>query len=313
MPTPADGCGRIAGQAAEYTQRTANNEQRITLNTETNPIKTRLGLSPSPHAYWFYAAAIVLVPLYTNAFPLWRWVWRKLGSGPTAVLPFLAAFGVMIPIVRALVRRHSRRAWVWFGASLALAALALWLPDPAYPAKRIHVPEYMIVAFVLSRGLRERVDGWLAVVFCAVAVGLLGMHDELLQGLMPVRRYAVADVVVNALSGAAGAVAAYALGVIGPKTVDRRWPRGLVGLYVTMPLAVTWLALALMPYKKQVLPCVPVIAGYVLTLVISASACLVCSRRLAAGSRHGVRLTASIALALAIYPVLSYVCFWTFD
>ena len=56
----------------------------------------------------------------------------------------------------------------------------------------------------------DRLVGYRLAVVSIVTAGLLGVHDEMLQGLHPERRFGVTDILVNALSAAAGACMATA-------------------------------------------------------------------------------------------------------
>jgi hypothetical protein len=101
----------------------------------------------------------------------------------------------------------------WLLAGVVLAGLALAVTDPAYPAKRIHVPQYALLALVLRRGLGGSMSGWRLTGFGALLTLAFGIHDELIQGLHPDRSYGLTDILVNGLSGAAGSLMAHGSGL----------------------------------------------------------------------------------------------------
>ncbi|MBT5107126.1 MAG: VanZ family protein, partial [Rhodospirillaceae bacterium] len=85
-----------------------------------------------------------------------------------------------------------------------IAVAGILATDPNFPAKRIHIPQYFILALVLHRALSFDLPApWIfpgAVLFAAV----LGVHDELIQGLLPSRTFGLRDIGVNSLGALSG-------------------------------------------------------------------------------------------------------------
>ena len=77
------------------------------------------------------------------------------------------------------------------GGSAAVATFGLMLTDPQFPAKRIHVAEYIAVAWLVYRGLGGRLGAPRRAAAAALIASLLGVHDELIQGLHPRRTFGV--------------------------------------------------------------------------------------------------------------------------
>ena len=155
-------------------------------------------------AAW-YGLAVVLVVTFVNSFAVWRWLDARLPAVALTAIPFILASPIMLWTVARLRRGvpHARLAWV--ALALVLAVVSFWITDPVFPAKRSHVAEYVVLALVVRRALAFRLDGgWLGLASGLVAA-LLGVHDELLQGLHPARYFGPPDLAVNGLAAAAGA------------------------------------------------------------------------------------------------------------
>ena len=115
-------------------------------------------------------------------------------------------------------------------AAVLIAGLGLLLADPRFPAKRIHVPEYIVVAWLVRAGLRHHLDGWSLTVGATLIAGLYGVHDELIQGLHPKRTYGLMDMATNACGAATGALLTHAF------DQPRSQGRGLPG-QITLSIA----------------------------------------------------------------------------
>ena len=155
-------------------------------------------------AAW-YGLAVVLVVTFVNSFALWRWLDARLPAVALTAIPFILASPIVLWAVARLHRGVPRARLPWIALAVALAVVAFWITDPDFPAKRSHVAEYILLALVVRRALAFRLDGaWLGLASGLVAA-LLGVHDELLQGLHPARYFGPLDLAVNGLAAAAGA------------------------------------------------------------------------------------------------------------
>lgn len=217
---------------------------------------------------WFHGLCAGLILLYVNTFEIWTALTDHLGRERASLIPFaavLAAFG--------LFALAARRAWrggrlcrgmVVLG--LVLAGVALALPEAQFPAKRIHVAQYMLVAVVVRYGLRRSLGGAALTVAGVAITALYGAHDEMIQGLHPARTFGLEDWLVDILAGAAGSLLAHGIGlfeargpaVTGLRRLAREVPPGLtvilagvVALMVPLPafrddLAPWWTVLPLL-------------------------------------------------------------------
>jgi hypothetical protein len=153
-----------------------------------------------------YLIAAGLVGLFVQAFEYWQGLTVLMGRGVSAWAPVGIAGALLISVL--IVHGRPGR-WVMPLAGLAVAGAALALCDPAFPAKRIHVAEYALIALVLRVGASRFASGWPLTVTVTCLAGLLGVHDELIQGLHPDRTFGLRDVGVDILGGLAGALLAH--------------------------------------------------------------------------------------------------------
>lgn len=181
-----------------------------------------------------YLLAAVLVGLFVNTFDLWVWLLNALGASRATLVPIAVAGAVLAWIAVEAWRRPGGYVPWALAAAAALVVWGLLLPDSQFPAKRIHVPQYVLLALVLRRGLAAHVQGGGLLVAGALAGALFGLHDELLQGLHPRRTFGLADLEVNAIGALAGSLAGHGLGLFrqSPAAGDG-WPH-VTGLLLVL-------------------------------------------------------------------------------
>ena len=157
--------------------------------------------------------AAVLVVVFIQTIGLWKWLSEELGTTGAMLVPFLvAAFLLMVVfVVRLRKKEQIQLHWLYLVAAIVLVGIALYLPDSRFPAKRIHVAEFMLLAFVLRRGFCRWTSGLPLIVMTAATGIVLGAHDELIQGLHSDRYFGHRDIVVDGLSAIAGAFVGHGL------------------------------------------------------------------------------------------------------
>ena len=83
------------------------------------------------------------------------------------------------------------------------------------PEERTHLIEYGVVALLIHAALTERADGGGRVpapaLFAVLGTALVGVLDELIQGVLPSRVFDPRDIVFNVLAGLLAVVAIVAL------------------------------------------------------------------------------------------------------
>jgi len=258
----------------------------------------------------YYVAAAVLMAVFIQTFE----VWRALAAGPAggrAWLVPVGAFAVMAVAIGLWAARRTKqgkktRFWA-LAAALIIASGALFLSDPAFPAKRVHVPEYLVLALILRKAASYHVEGRGLLVYTVLLALLLGMHDELIQGLHPDRTYGVMDMVVNGAAGLAGALVGHGLGLFNGSSPAVPPPQDRPG-DILRPLFVTGgvvLLLGALPaFRDGFIPwwtMLPLLAaGFVWFLLRDGS-----PQRFP--PLHPRSVSVWLALSTAIYPVLANV------
>lgn len=180
-----------------------------------SPLRLRLRL------LFAVSGAAVLTLLYVNTFVIWAMVQARLGTQAHWVPLGLAVLLLLLFFLSWLFHQPRRFAAGAGLLALVAAGVGFGLADPDFPAKRIHVPQYALLAGLLYWGW----GGWLAGharLFAAVAMaGFFGVHDELIQGLHAQRSYGLMDMVVNAFGALAGGLLCRALFPVAHSTA---WP-----------------------------------------------------------------------------------------
>jgi hypothetical protein len=247
-----------------------------------------------------YALAGLLVGLFIQTFEAWRWLTATAGPGLAAVLApgLLVALLLTLAGWAALGRRRPVATWPVIAGSI-LALIALWLCDPEFPAKRIHVAEYVLLSLVVRRGVAFDVQGGRLTILSALITALFGFHDELAQGLHPDRSFALVDVGVNALSAFAGALIAQGLGLFAGRRTVAADAAPVAGL-IAVAVGLAFLAVALSDYRDQPIP------WWTMTPILAAGALWFFDNRSSA-TLPAISVAVWLALMAPLYPVLANV------
>jgi hypothetical protein len=152
----------------------------------------------------YYVASVALVGAAIETIELWRWLNSTLGADGAHLVP-VVLLAVLVAALLAAARRGARPVQVVaLAVGIAAAAAALALPDAQFPAKRVHVAEYVAISLVVRRAVSFHARGGTLTLFTVVIGLLLGVHDELVQGLHPDRTFALADIATNGAGALAG-------------------------------------------------------------------------------------------------------------
>jgi hypothetical protein len=85
-----------------------------------------------------------------------------------------------------------------------LGVTAVILPSIKYPEERVHFLEYAVLGVLLYFALHETIQGR-RVLFCIpIVIFLIGLGDEIIQGILPNRVYQFTDVLLNFFGGVLG-------------------------------------------------------------------------------------------------------------
>jgi hypothetical protein len=85
-----------------------------------------------------------------------------------------------------------------------LGVTAYILPSIKYPEERVHFLEYAVLGVLLYFALRKNIQGRGVFLFIPAFVFLIGLGDEIIQGILPNRVYQFTDVLLNFFGGILG-------------------------------------------------------------------------------------------------------------
>ena len=164
------------------------------------------------------------VVLYTAGLPYVIIVYRSIvqhftpriaGKVPFLIIIAMAAFYTIICVI---VKRTVNCFMVLAVSGLIVIFV---INFEANTNKYIHIPEYVLISWILyyALALDYKGSGILLLVFiCAV---MLGVVDEIMQGMHPQRSYGWKDMIINAASGFIGCLSI--MGLKQPAEADWAW------------------------------------------------------------------------------------------
>lgn len=214
---------------------------------------TAAGPNPVRPLVW-YGAAVALIVLFIQTFPVWQFLSAALGRAAAGIIPIAALAGTVGFLSVGVIRVNRAQAHRWLGRwqtvfpALIIAGTALALVAPDLPAKRIHIPQYMLVAALIRAALTrspgtDSLTGWQITLSTAGLTALLGVHDELAQGLHPDRTFGFRDIGINTLGGLAGALLLHLPAGPGNPPPAAAHDPGLAPWHLILPAAFTALGL----------------------------------------------------------------------
>lgn len=250
---------------------------------------------PTIRALPWYGFAVILVAVYVNTYDIWRWLIANAGNSAASVSPF-AITATALAIAFLFARRGG--SWPAFVLGAAIALGALFLTDPDYPAKRIHVPQYMLLSLVLRRALFHSATPEPALTGLSVAMAaLLGIHDEFLQGFHPDRGFGLRDIGVNALGALSGGLLAKGRLFVKAKAAAPDTGKPFLVTVIAMGMAAMLLIAPMEAYRGQTIP--------IWTIMPLLAAC--CVWALLPGRRPlPWRIAGLLAASLVLYPLASH-------
>ena len=145
----------------------------------------------------------IAIAIYTFLLPevivLYRAIVDRFGKETAGRVPVVLVLVVGVAYAAAIVLSRRRLENVLFLLPAGMIALMIIGLEPN-PNKHIHIPEYVLAAWLLYAVLSKdyQGSGLLRLVF--VCGALLGVVDELEQGIHPKRFYGWSDMLVNSAS-----------------------------------------------------------------------------------------------------------------
>jgi hypothetical protein len=169
-----------------------------------------------------------LIAVYAFVLPeaiiLYRAIVDRFGQEAAGKIPLILVIGTGIAYAAAVAL--SRRRWenVLFLLPAAMFAVLIISLEPN-PNKHIHIPEYVLAAWLLYAVLSRDYKGRGLLLLVLVSAMLLGVVDELEQGIRPKRFYGWSDMLVNSASALIGVFTI--MGLRPPLPGDWSWTKRL--------------------------------------------------------------------------------------
>ncbi|MBW1694575.1 MAG: VanZ family protein [Deltaproteobacteria bacterium] len=152
----------------------------------------------------------VLVAVYTLALPgailVYDAIIKHFSSAMAGKIPivFIIVMGIVY-IISSLMLNKGVKALKMLVPCIIIVCILIYL-EPN-PNKHIHIPEYIIMSWILFEALSLDYLGKGILILIFICSGLLGLVDELLQGIHPERFYGLGDMAMNSAATFIGILA----------------------------------------------------------------------------------------------------------
>ncbi len=144
-----------------------------------------------------------LIAIYTLILPSAILVYRKLesaiGQEATGKIPLIAVVLIGLAYTWVGYSRNKNFIHLLYLIPCALIAFVIIKSEPN-PNKHIHIPEYVLMAWLLYAALSKEYQGKGIFILIFICGSFLGVVDELEQGLHPKRFYGWSDMTINSTS-----------------------------------------------------------------------------------------------------------------
>jgi len=149
-----------------------------------------------------------LIVIYTllipNAIYIYRFIEARFGLVFAGKIPLVVVTLLGIGYVAYMYRAKlgwKKSLYLILCAAIALAIFRL----EGNPNKHIHIPEYILMAWLVYAALSKEYRGKGMLILVFILASMLGVVDELEQGIHPGRSYGWTDMLVNTSSALMGA------------------------------------------------------------------------------------------------------------
>ena len=169
-----------------------------------------------------------MIAIYTFILPDAILVYRKIvnlfGQDAAGKVPLIAA--AMLAFAYLFILIALKRSWknLLVLIPCSLIAFVIFTSEPN-PNKHIHIPEYVLMAWLLYWVLSRDIKGREIFLLVFLLASLLGLVDELEQGIHPSRFYGASDMLVNTASALVGVLTI--MGLTNARKSNWGWLKGL--------------------------------------------------------------------------------------
>ena len=169
----------------------------------TRALRLERGLFSSARTAWLVASVytLVLYSTLTLAFRLYVWMFDRFGKPFMSSLMIWIYVPVGLALFALLFFRLPRQLGRYVSFLMLGLAMAFCLDRITIPAKRFHFVEYAPLAVLVFDALRFHCRTRYHYVWTMVVVTLVGLGDEVIQGILPNRYFGINEVVTNATAG----------------------------------------------------------------------------------------------------------------
>ncbi|MEM7180920.1 MAG: VanZ family protein [Spirochaetota bacterium] len=213
--------------------------------------------------FFYYALAFFLVPIYSQSFVIWAWLSKQIPEKSHVLIPLAVILLTLTAFLPFLWKNRSSIEPRYLASAIGLILFCYFLTDPRFPAKRVHIAQYIFLSLLIYKALPLSIGFRHKYIFYTTWLTLLlGIHDEMIQGLHPLRTFGLRDIAVDSFSALAGILLLTGIGFVQntKRTTEKvLWSDYLVFISV-------WILLLLLPNFRKVW-----IPGYILLPLIAAS------------------------------------------
>ncbi len=149
----------------------------------------------------------VTVMLYTASLPyvilVFQAITRHFSAKTAGNVPlFIIILLAVVYIIACIKMKKVARGIIILAISAVIVSIIMTVE--ANPNKYIHIPEYVLMAWLLYQALAIDYKGRGILLLVFLCAAMLGVVDELLQGIHPQRTYGWKDMIINAASSLIG-------------------------------------------------------------------------------------------------------------
>jgi hypothetical protein len=149
----------------------------------------------------------VLVAVYTFMLPdaiiIYRNIVGFFGQDAAGKVPLMTVIAAAIAYGIAILILHRNWKNLLYLIPCALIAYLI-MTQVSNPNKHIHIPEYVLMTWLLYAALSKDYKGKGIFILIFIYASLLGVVDEIEQGINPARFYGLSDMMVNCASALIG-------------------------------------------------------------------------------------------------------------
>ena len=181
---------------------------------------------------WIINRRVHLISSRTSAI-IYNAIVNSFGQAVAGKVPLVFVVIIGIIYVIAVFRTHKSLKNLLFLVPSAIIAVTIMTLQPN-PNKHIHIPQYVLMAWLLFAVLSRDMDGKGLFILIFILGSMLGVVDELEQGVHPTRFYGWSDMLVNCASTLIGVFTIMGLKKVTARELDWITPlkesRAMLGL-----------------------------------------------------------------------------------